>query len=277
MVIFGENVCMYGEIKPTTSELLAPHSNQRPRTPTVSSFTFETVLQTLSPINSWWPLTCCRSPKGSSKCQRWRWGSFTPPFGPGETATPAGRKGYIRSFASWTAPSRTPSDCPAAPWADARAARTCTQEAERNYRIFAKHLKKIYTMICSLRNLECAKKIKENKKNTQASSNRCEWIDWIYMTFLESCESTYHGPWMDMAGIRSPNSLGSVDLWNHIAAHGSLIEHHGGRPHNLLTGKWFAFPGGMLSIGDRIHCWRLIERDAHIRLWLKKKTHASAN
>lgn len=94
-------------------------------------------------IDAWWPLTGCRSLKGSSKFPKWLWGSFTPPFGLEETAIPVGRKGYTRLFVSWTARSQTPSDCPAAPWADSCSHNHITGSLQRIS-------KETFTVICSL-------------------------------------------------------------------------------------------------------------------------------
>lgn len=48
--------------------------------------------------------------RGSSRCPRSLSGSSTPPSGLEETATPAGRKGFTKSFANWIARSRMPFD-----------------------------------------------------------------------------------------------------------------------------------------------------------------------
>lgn len=60
-----------------------------------------------------------RSQRGSSRCPRWPCGSFTQPFGLGETATPAGKRGFIKSFVSLTVLYQMPSDCLVVPSADA--------------------------------------------------------------------------------------------------------------------------------------------------------------
>lgn len=67
-------------------------------------------------------VSVCRSQRGLSRCQRWLWGSFTQPFGLGETATPAGKKGYIKLFVSWTVLYQMPSDCLVVLSADVRTA-----------------------------------------------------------------------------------------------------------------------------------------------------------
>lgn len=62
----------------------------------------------------------CRFLRDLSRCQRWLWGSFTQPFGLGETATPAGRKAFIKLSVNLTVLYQTPSDCLAVLLADSR-------------------------------------------------------------------------------------------------------------------------------------------------------------